>query len=158
MAGLFVGAFVSGIVPLVNAELLVIGAAAILPPSAMPAIAVVSTLGQMVSKTLLFTVARWAPAWLPAKVQWRLSRASHAISARGGAASWLVVTSAAIGFPPFYGVSLACGALRMGIWTFVLCGGVGRLARFGLLAWVATRFGPEGIEIMSAWFVPDAVQ
>lgn len=141
LGGLLIGTVVSGIVPLVNAELLVAGAAVAAPGIGVPLVAAVSTVGQMVSKTLLFGVARWAPGRLPEKARAQLQRASEALSRKGGAAGSLVFTSAAVGLPPFYGVSLAAGALGMRPGTFVLSGGVGRLLRFGALAWAAHYVG-----------------
>ena len=154
LAGLFVGTLISGLVPIVNAELLVVGAAAVVPGIGVPLVAVVSTLGQMVTKTALFGLARWAPSRLPDRARAALERASRAVSARGGAASSLVLTSAAVGFPPFYGVSLACGALGMRTGSFVLSGGVGRLVRFGALAWAGSQLGSEGMELVTAGLVP----
>jgi membrane protein YqaA with SNARE-associated domain len=141
LGGLLVGTAVSGIVPLVNAELLVVGAAVAAPGLGIVILAAVSTVGQMLSKTLLFAVARWAPRHLPAKARNTLQRACDAVSERGGAVHSLVFTSAAVGLPPFYGVSLAAGALGMRTRSFVFSGGAGRFLRFGALVWVARHLG-----------------
>jgi membrane protein YqaA with SNARE-associated domain len=141
LGGLLIGTVVSGVVPVVNAELLVAGAAVAAPGIGVPLVAAVSTVGQMVSKTLLFAVARWAPGRLPEKARATLERASQSVARRGGAAGSLVFTSAAVGLPPFYGVSLAAGALGMRLRTFVVSGGAGRLVRFGALAWAARYVG-----------------
>lgn len=148
LGGLLIGTVVSGVVPVVNAELLVVGAAVAAPGIGVPLVAVVSTVGQMVSKTLLFGVARWAPGRLPDKARARLERASEALAQRGGAAGPLVFTSAAVGLPPFYGVSLAAGALGMRLRTFLVSGGVGRLVRFGALAWAARHVGAGFLEAL----------
>ena len=148
VSGLLVGTAVSGILPLVNAELLVVGAAVAAPGIGVPIVAAVSALGQMITKTLLFALARWAPRRLPAKARARLEQASRTVAQRGGTASSLVFTSAATGFPPFYGVSLAAGALGMGLRSFVLSGGAGRLVRFGALAWAARNVGTGVLEVL----------
>ena len=141
LGGLLIGTAVSGILPLINAELLVVGAAVAAPGVGVPLVVAVSTVGQMATKTLLYGLARWAPGRLPRKARAALDRASEAVSARGGAASSLVFASAVVGVPPFYGVSLAAGALRMRLRTFVLSGSMGRLVRFGALAWGARLIG-----------------
>ena len=141
LGGLLVGTVVSGVVPLVNAEILVAGAAVAAPAVGVPLVAVVSAFGQMISKTLLFSVARWAPGRLPKKARAALERASQAVERRGGTASSMVFASAAVGLPPFYGVSLAAGALGMRLRTFVVSGGIGRLLRFAALAWAARYVG-----------------
>lgn len=148
MGGLLIGTVVSGVVPLVNAELLVAGAAVAAPGIGVPVVAAVSTVGQMVSKTMLFAVARWAPGRLPARAQATLERASRAVARRGGAAGSLVFASAAVGLPPFYGVSLAAGAVGMRLRTFVVSGGMGRLVRFGALAWAARYVGAGFLEAL----------
>ena len=141
LGGLLIGAAVSGILPLINAELLVVAAAIAVPAVGVPLVVAVSTVGQMATKTLLYGIARWAPGRLPHKARAVLDRASDAIAARGGAASSMVFASAAIGVPPFYGVSLAAGALGMRLRSFVLSGSMGRLVRFGALAWAARLIG-----------------
>ena len=141
LGGLLVGTAISGVLPLVNAELLVAGAAVAAPGIGVPIVAAVSATGQMISKTLLFAVARWAPARLPMRARSMLERASQSVARRGGTAGSLVFISAALGLPPFYGVSLASGALGMSLQRFVVSGGVGRLLRFGALAWAARHIG-----------------
>jgi len=148
LGGLLVGTVISGIVPVVNAELLVAGAAVAAPGVGVPVVAAVSALGQMVSKTLLFALARWAPARLPVKARAALERAALAVERRGGAAGSMVFASAAVGLPPFYGVSLAAGALGMRLRTFVVSGGLGRLLRFGALAWAARYVGAGFLEAL----------
>jgi membrane protein YqaA with SNARE-associated domain len=144
LAGLLVGTAVSGILPLVNAELLVVGAAVAAPEIGVPLVVVVSTAGQMSTKALLYGVARSAPGRLPPKARAVLDKASGALAARGGAASSLVFTSAAVGVPPFYGVSLAAGALGMRPRSFLVSGAVGRVVRFGVIAWAA-RWAGQGV-------------
>jgi membrane protein YqaA with SNARE-associated domain len=150
LAGLLIGTAASGLVPLVNAELLVIGAVMAAPQVGIPLVAVVSTAGQMTTKTVLFGIARWAPGLLGDKARAALDRASGAVRARGGAASSLVFASAFTGIPPFYGMSLAAGALGMRIQSFWLSGGAGRLVRFGLIAWSARYLGGGALEMLTS--------
>jgi len=144
LGALLIGTAVSGILPLVNAELLVVSAVIAAPGIGVPLLAAVSTAGQMITKTFLFSIARWAPGRLPLKARTVLDRASGAVGSRGGAASSLVFASAAIGVPPFYGVSLAAGALGMRLQSFVVSGTLGRILRFGAVAWAA-RYVGEGL-------------
>jgi len=154
LTGLLVGTAISGIFPLVNAELLVVAAAAAVPGFGVPLVIAVSTIGQMSTKTLLFVLARWAPAKLPERARARVAKASEAASERGGAAGSMVFVSATLGFPPFYGVSLACGALHMPMLPFVLCGTAGRAARFGVLAWIGHKLGASAIKMLAEGNLP----
>jgi membrane protein YqaA with SNARE-associated domain len=152
LAGLLIGTAASGIIPLVNAELLVIGVVIAAPEIGIPLVAAVSTTGQMASKTVLFSVARWAPARLRGKARAALDRASGAVAARGGAAGSLVFASAFTGVPPFYGMSLAAGALGMRLPSFLVTGGAGRLVRFALIAWTARYVGGSALDRFASLF------
>ena len=154
LTGLLLGTAISGILPLVNAELLVVAAAAAVPGLGIPLVTAVSAIGQMSTKTLLFALARWAPAKLPGKARAMVAKASEAVSERGGAASSLVFTSATLGFPPLYGVTLACGTLRMPMLPFMLSGTAGRMVRFGMLAWMGQKFGTSALEMLAERGLP----
>jgi membrane protein YqaA with SNARE-associated domain len=120
------------------------------PELGIPLVALVSTTGQMVSKTALFGVARWAPGLMKGRARDALDRAAGAVAARGGAVGSMVFASAVTGIPPFYGTSLAAGALGMRLRSFVLSGGAGRLVRFGLIAWAARHLGHGALEIFAS--------
>lgn len=149
MGGLLLGTAVSGILPVVNAEMLVAATAAAVHGVGVPMVVAVSTLGQMTTKTLLFGLARRAPGRLPKGARAALERAGAAVSAREAAAAPLIFTSAALGLPPFYGMSLACGALEVRLWTFLVAGGAGRAIRFGILAWAARWVGDHATSSMA---------
>ena len=148
LGGLLVGTAISGVLPIVNAEALVFVASAAVPQFAVPLVALASAAGQMSSKTSLFALARWAPTRLPRRARSVLARASGRVEARGGTVGSLVFASAVTGVPPFYGVSLASGALGMRLRSFVLNGFGGRLVRFGAIAWAGNRFGDVAIEVL----------
>lgn len=150
LGGLLLASAVSGVVPLVNAELLVVTAAAALPAVGVPLVALASTMGQMSAKFSLFAVARWAPSRLPVKAKGALERASSRLGERGGTVSSLVFTSAATGFPPFYGISIAAGALGVPAVSFLASGGLGRLVRFAVLAWLGRHVGAEALDLLAA--------
>jgi membrane protein YqaA with SNARE-associated domain len=149
LAGLLVASAVSGVVPVVNAELLVVSAAVALPALGVPIVALVSTIGQMCTKTSLFAVARWAPSRLPTKGREAIDRMRSRLERREGGVGSLVLLSAATGIPPFYGVSLATGALGMRLSSFVLAGSLGRLVRFGVLAALGRKVGARALDALA---------
>lgn len=146
LLGLFAATLASGVIPFINAEVLVVAAAAALPAIGVPLVAITSTVGQMTSKASLFGLARWAPQRLPGRARAALERSGKAIGRRGRAVDTVVFTSAATGLPPFYGVSLAAGVTGMRLGRFLLAGGVGRLIRFGALAWLGRTAGAGAAE------------
>jgi len=150
LGGLLIGTAVSGVVPVLNAELLVAAAVVAAPHIGIPAIALVSAMGQMLTKTALFLVARGAPHRLRGKARTAFDRASSVVAARGGAAGSLVFASALTGLPPFFGVSLAAGAVGMRLRSFVATGGVGRIVRFAVIAWAAREVGGEALDLLAS--------
>jgi len=146
LGGLLIATAISGVVPVLNAELLVLAAAAAIPLAGLPLVVAVATGGQMFAKTILFALARWLPRKLPKRARAALDRASERVRLRKRGMASLVFTSAASGIPPFYGVSLACGALGLRLRTFVILGCAGRALRFGALGWVGNRFGVHALE------------
>src|SRR5512143_3294299 len=133
-------AFLSGLVPFVNMEAYLIGAAALLPGAPPLVVVVAAALGQMAAKALLFLGGRGLVS-LPSRLRQRASAASARLGGRRPPA--LVFTSALTGLPPFYLVSVAAGLLGFRPGPFLLAGFAGRLLRFGavfaipgLVAWV----------------------
>ena len=149
LGGLLIASAISGVVPVVNAELLVLAAAATMPLAGLPLVAAAATGGQMAAKTTLFALARWLPRKLPKRAQAALARASGKLAAKKRGPATLVLASAASGIPPLYGVSLACGALGMRLPTFVIMGCIGRAVRFGAIAWVGGQFGSQALEFFT---------
>lgn len=122
------GALVSSLVPLVNAELLLLGLS-LATPAAAPLLVVVTAAGQMVGKSALFlTGGRLTRSALESRLaRWRLDGRTS----RAGAP--LIGLSAFAGLPPFYLVSVAAPALGVRFRTFLVVGLAGRLLRFGFL-------------------------
>jgi membrane protein YqaA with SNARE-associated domain len=122
------GALVSSLVPLVNAELLLLGLA-LASPAAAPLLVVVMAAGQMVGKSALFLGgARLTPSTLEGRLaRWRLDERT------GRAGAPLIGMSALTGLPPFYLVSVAAPALGVRFRTFLVMGLAGRLLRFAVL-------------------------
>jgi membrane protein YqaA with SNARE-associated domain len=122
------GALVSSLVPLVNAELLLIGLA-VATPGAAPLLVLVMAAGQMVGKSVLFLGGgRLTRTALEGRLtRWRLDGRTR----RAGAP--IVGISAFTGLPPFYLVSVAAPALGVRFPSFLALGLAGRLLRFGVL-------------------------
>jgi membrane protein YqaA with SNARE-associated domain len=122
------GAVVSSLVPVVNAELLLMGLA-LASPAAAPLLVVVMAAGQMVGKSVLFLGGgRLTRSALEGRLaRWRLDGRTR----RAGAP--LIGISAFTGLPPFYLVSVAAPALGVPFRTFLAVGLAGRLLRFGVL-------------------------
>ena len=124
---------VSAIVPVMNAEVYVVGATALVPSALWPALLVVFTIGTMLGKGFIFVSAERLTSRAAPRVRARIDRAV-AMLQRRRAATWpIVFVSALVGLPPFYAVTVAGGMLRLGLVAFVVVGGIGRLLRFATL-------------------------
>jgi membrane protein YqaA with SNARE-associated domain len=148
----------SGLVPLVNAEALLV-AAVLQSQGRWPAIVVAVALGQSGAKMLIFLGARDGRRLLPTRwavrdhahstvrhhgllTRWRAAVqrwSPHAdrvaeIVRRPGAGSALILTSAIGGLPPLAATSVIAGASRMRLSLFGTTCLTGRLVRFTIIA------------------------
>ncbi len=133
---------VSGLVPVINIEVYLLAVAALAPLDALLPAVVLTTLGQMLAKWLLYVAGSGAasPRLLGNRaaclgpMKRRLERAPTAATA-------VVLASAVTGLPPFYLISVAAGSLRFPLARFLLVGGSGRLLRFAAVVAVPRLLG-----------------
>ena len=128
-----VGCFIGSLVPVINTEVIVLAAAAAAPPELAAALVLVASTTQMAAKSILY-LAGSGLLRLP-----RGALAKHVEKALAGAQSHqaasgsVLFASASTGFPPFYVISVASGALRLDFRRFFVLGFLGRTLRFGVL-------------------------
>ena len=137
LIGAFVSCLLSGVFPWIAGEVVVLGAAILLPPEALPALVLFSSAGQVIGKLAVYGIARWAPHQLPEGGRRVLDRASSLGRSRK-AMSVTILTSAAVSLPPFYLTTLACGTVGVPVKVFAAAGFGGTLLRYGAVAWSAT--------------------
>ena len=133
--GTLVVCFVSGLVPIVNAELFLVGisAWAVTSPAQLPLLAIAAGVGQMAAKVMLY-YAGLGLFELP-RGRWKLAieRARTRLDRWRRRPYAVLAISSSLGLPPFLLVSIAAGALKIGIRTFCAIGVVGRTLRFGFI-------------------------
>lgn len=139
--GAFLSCLLSGVVPLVNGEVVAVAAALLVTPSARRPLVLACVAGQMIAKGGVFAAARWCPHRLPERMQRALATAEP-FCKRRRSTWWLVFASASVAVPPFYLVTLAAGACRIPPGLFLTAGVLGTLARYAVVVWSATRFTP----------------
>ena len=135
--GYYAIAVLSAVVPWVNAEVVMISAVPFAPSrSALAALVLVVSAGQMTGKALMYWAARkstlaHSPRMQPAIDRWRVRLQQRPRSA-------LAVTfwSALVGIPPFLVVSMAAGTLRVAFGRFMAVGTAGRVLHFAIVAFV----------------------
>lgn len=147
-------AFVSALIPVVNLEVYLAGAALFGESRngwQVAVLAAVAAAGQLTGKTLFYLAGRGvlslprrlrhrvpsasetSPSASQTRVAARLDRWNQRIQRRPWLSAVFVGTSASVGLPPFALVSVAAGALRVSLPVFLLAGLVGRWARFAVV-------------------------
>jgi membrane protein YqaA with SNARE-associated domain len=128
----FVWCMTSGVFPIVNAEIFLVGVAAVTPSSRLWVLVVLATAGQMIAKSFMYLVGRGVFRLPLGKGKLNLEAARERV-ARWRNKDLLVFVSAASGLPPFYLTSIAAGTLRFPFARFFGFGLAGRVVRFSLL-------------------------
>jgi membrane protein YqaA with SNARE-associated domain len=149
LLGLVAAGLVSGLLPFVNAEA-ILTVAVIGQSHLWLAIAISITVGQVIAKVVIFVGSREGTARArrrqPRPVRKVRSRALARVTTarvaqllatleRPLAGAALVAVSAVVGVPPLAATSVLAGAARMRISLFCSTCLVGRLIRFGLVAY-----------------------
>lgn len=146
MLGLYGGTFavslLSALIPLINAELFLIGVVnlAVDRAAQLPAIAVAAAVGQMVGKIGLYYAGRGLLELPRGRTRDRIARARDQLARWRTKPYAVYAISSVLGLPPFYLTVLAAGAMRIRFPAFFAIGLAGRLVRFAALvalAWLA---------------------
>lgn len=137
----FVIAVVSGVVPIVNAEIYLVGV--VLAVGGVPEALVLALLvaaGQMVAKGIIYQTVRGATNLgqrQTPKLADKIRRARALVERWRSKPLGVTFVSASVGLPPFYLVSLLAGMLEVRFRAFLLVGFAGRTLRFGTIAVLA---------------------
>jgi membrane protein YqaA with SNARE-associated domain len=123
-------AVASAVIPVINIELYLIGAAALAPPAMAVPLVLAATIGQMAGKVVMYFAGTGAVKLPGKRLQTALEGMNNTLRNRPRSGGALVFASAASGFPPFFIVTVAAGAARMNLAVFVVLGFLGRLIRF----------------------------
>ena len=130
-------AVISAVVPWVNAEVLMISAVPFAGSrSALAALVMAVSAGQMTGKALMYWVSRTSTRRRSPRLQSAIDRWQARLQQRPRSALVVTFVSALVGVPPFYIVSVAAGALGVAFGRFLAVGAAGRLIHFTVVAFV----------------------
>jgi len=137
--GIYVASFlvgiVSGFVPFINTEVyLVLVSTTATRPALLP-VALLSAMGQMVAKSIIFYAGRGVLTVKMGKYESKVAAVQEKFARWENKADLLILLSAAVGFPPFYVVSFVAGALKNHFAKFLIAGLVGRSIRFAAVVY-----------------------
>lgn len=132
---------VSALLPFVNAEVYLLGIAALTRPPNIWLLAGTAAVGQMIGKIPYYYAGRGALSlprvlrrepkpgrWSARFERWRTKAEDRPLFAAG-----LLLLSAFVGLPPFAAVVVLAGVVRVPLWLFLATGIAGRYARFACL-------------------------
>jgi membrane protein YqaA with SNARE-associated domain len=125
-----VTAGVGSVLPVSPTEPALLALSAASPPWLALPLALVATLGHMLGKLLVYAGGRRSTRVLSARHRHALERARPRMEGSRRAQYATVLLSGAVGLPPFYGVTVLCGAMGVPLTGYLLAGSAGRAARF----------------------------
>jgi membrane protein YqaA with SNARE-associated domain len=129
------GVCVAGaIIPFINTEIYLLSVAALTPRGFVWPLVTAATLGQMVGKVAMFYAGRGVLRIRHGRVRSAVDSLRARLESRPLLAKGILLSSATVGLPPLYVVSVACGAAGMGVVSFFVIGSAGRLAHFAVVA------------------------
>jgi membrane protein YqaA with SNARE-associated domain len=131
---------ISGLVPVVNIEAYLVSVALLAPTLPGWPVVLIATLGQMVSKYILYVSGRDGLRPRVGRHGERLERAGRLLTEHPAGTSSVVAASAFLGLPPFYAVSVMAGVLRLPLLRFMTVASVCRVARFALVYYAPAWF------------------
>lgn len=135
-AGTLAVGVLSGLVPIVNGELYLIGVV-LLTGEVWPAILLAGlvAVGQMIAKVVLYKAAHGAGnVGKDSKLGKKIEKWRAKIDKWQDKPLAITFVSALTGLPPFYVITLIAGALGVRFRTFMILGIIGRLIRFVAIA------------------------
>ena len=123
-----------GLLPFAPVEPLLVVIAATASPQVTMAAVLVATVSHSAAKALLFVGSREAEQRLAPRARAVVARFRARLRDRRAVQLATVLVSAAVGLPPLYLVTIACGALGLSLRTYMIASTAGRGLRFGVLA------------------------
>ncbi|MCZ6766009.1 MAG: VTT domain-containing protein [bacterium] len=131
----FVVGIVSGFVPFINTEVFLVLVSATATRPALFPVAILSAVGQMIAKSVIFYAGRGVIKIKMGKYESKVAAVHEKFARWENKADLLILLSAAVGFPPFYVVSFVAGALKNHFAKFLVAGLVGRSIRFAAVVY-----------------------
>lgn len=125
--------FVSGFIPIFNNEVYLVGISAFASGPMLLLLGVMAGTGQMLAKSLIYGAGRGTLAFSLGRYEERREQMIERLEEREGSTGLFLFASAFVGFPPFYVISAAAGAVATAFPLFFAAGFAGRTLRFTLI-------------------------
>ena len=133
----FIFCFLSGFIPIFNAEAAMLAISALLPEAEsaglIPVVAI-AAVGQMFAKALLYLAGRGVLNLPLGRFEEKVAETQARFEKWQGKTDLMIFVSSSTGFPPFYFISIISGMLKFSLPRFIIAGTLGRFLRFGIIA------------------------
>jgi membrane protein YqaA with SNARE-associated domain len=137
---IFAASVVSSLLPIVNAEALLLGSVLAAPPALTLLIVTAVAVGQVIGKVVLYRSGKGIGKARSAQKEGRTRALVERLSARPGALRTTLLTSAVVGLPPLYAMAVVSGVAGLPAKSFVGICLAGRFVRFYALALLPELF------------------
>lgn len=134
VAGTFVFAFVSGVLPALNTEVYLVAVAALGREALLPAVLAAASAGQMLAKSLFYLAGRGLVKLPMGRTEARVEEWRAKLAESPRSVDLLLFSAASWGVPPFLVAPYLAGYFRLSFWRFLIWGLLGRYLRFAAVA------------------------
>jgi len=128
------------VIPLLPLEPYLLALPAAAPRDWLVPLALIATVAHMSGKVVLYFAGRGATRAIPPRYKKRVERTRARLGGSRVLRSATILVSGFVGMPPFYLVTLLCGALKVPLVEFIVFGLIGRTARFLTLVLIPNLF------------------
>ena len=132
-AGTYLYCFLSGVIPVVNAEIFLILAASMVSKPLLLPVLLLGTLGQMTAKVIIFLTGKGLFKLSYKRYEHKIKATQEKLKKWENKLDLFVFVSALTGFPPFYVTTIVLGTINYNFFRFFIVGFAGRFLRFGIL-------------------------
>jgi membrane protein YqaA with SNARE-associated domain len=132
-AATFIVCLLSGLIPIVNAEIYLLSVGTLVPPDRVLGLLLPAVAGQAIAKSVLYFAGSGAIRLPKRAALDKLAPVQERLAKSRFGAGGIVLLAGAVGLPPLYLTSIAAGALRVRYVVFLVAALAGRTVRFGVL-------------------------
>lgn len=132
---------VGSVLPFSPIEPFLLALPAVAPRGSLVPLALLATVCHMGGKLGLYYASRGAARAIPRRYESHVEKTRQRLLAAPWVRFATILASGVVGLPPFYVVTMLCGALRVSVAEFLVLGTIGRALRFVALATVPSLFG-----------------
>lgn len=131
--GTYLFCFMSGFIPVLNAELFLVGLSLTLSKPESVLVLLLASTGQMTAKAILYLSGKGVLRFSKKRYENKIAEIEAKMEKWESKIDFFIFLSAFTGLPPFYLVVILSGIMNVNFIRFCISGLLGRTLRFGLV-------------------------